>query len=296
MVDKLRVKNIICLCLLFFLLSGVSSPKFAARNTQKPIPPEIKRIDVVKDLIPYLDSESQTTRIFAVRRLGEIGGPEAINLLIKTFEKEPYLKGLGLPPGVHGEVLISLGKINLPASKNKILSILKYYIDRGPNVKGPYHYYDSIYCHILREGMNALSNWKDEESSRVFLEIFLNKSLNVSAREEAYAHYLELKLIKDRKITPKAKCDYLLDILLKSNISTNTWYIPKGQMVGTKPMEAIKNGAIEILLKKTGGPALPYLTAKLQLLPKSDSLHIFTIQQIIDYIHFVEERKLREGF
>lgn len=125
------------------LLSLISTPAYALVNRDYiqwskgkfEIPAEIKKVTNASELQPFLDSNCEFTRMAAVRRLGEIEGPEAIGPLCEVFNKEPSPKGLHSVPLVKLEVIRTLGTIGIEQAKSALLGILKDYWQRGSNIK-----------------------------------------------------------------------------------------------------------------------------------------------------------------
>lgn len=54
------------------------------------IPPEIAKAAIVSEVRVYLENSDEVTRIAAARRLGQLGDPNAVNILALQFAKEPY--------------------------------------------------------------------------------------------------------------------------------------------------------------------------------------------------------------
>jgi len=102
------------------------------------IPDEIKKVTTATELKPFLDSNREFTRMAAVRRLGEIEGSKAIDLLIKRFEQEPIYRDRERFPLVKLEIVRTLGRIGTEQAKSALFSMLRDYWKKvsRPNDKG----------------------------------------------------------------------------------------------------------------------------------------------------------------
>jgi hypothetical protein len=75
------------------------------------MPPEVQQAQSPGDLEESLKSEDVFIRAAAARRLGELGGPQAVTQLLKIFGDEPPLKILEELPIVRMEIVRTLGRI-----------------------------------------------------------------------------------------------------------------------------------------------------------------------------------------
>lgn len=102
------------------------------------IPDEIKKVTNMSELQPFQDSKSEFTRMAAVRRLGEIEGPKAVNELVKRLEREPVYRGIEGFPLVKLEIVRTLGRIDTEQAKSALLDLLRGYWKKipRPNDKG----------------------------------------------------------------------------------------------------------------------------------------------------------------
>ena len=96
------------------------------------IPREIKKVTKVSELQPFLDNKRDFTRMAAVRRLGQIEGPRAIDLLVKRFAREPIYRGIEGFPLVKFEIIRTLGRFGTKKAKFTLLGLLKDYWKRVP--------------------------------------------------------------------------------------------------------------------------------------------------------------------
>ena len=96
------------------------------------IPDEIKKVTKVSELQPFLDNKRDFTRMAAIRRLGQIEGPRAIDLLVKRFAREPIYRGIEGFPLVKFEIIRTLGRFGTKKAKFTLLGLLKDYWKRVP--------------------------------------------------------------------------------------------------------------------------------------------------------------------
>ena len=137
------MKTLINVAVIVCLLSCESVPAQALVNKEYfqwikgefEVPEEIKKKTTVDGLQFFLDSKNEFTRMAAVRRLGEIQGPNSIEPLRAIFAKEPIPKGLHAVPLVKLEIVRRLGTIGTEQAKTALLGILNDYWQRGSNIK-----------------------------------------------------------------------------------------------------------------------------------------------------------------
>lgn len=96
------------------------------------IPEEIKKVTSPSELNPFLESKKEFTRMAAVRRLGEIEGPNAVAALAQRFEQEPERLGTDGLPLVKFEIIRTLGRIGTEQAKSTLLGMLGDYWKRVP--------------------------------------------------------------------------------------------------------------------------------------------------------------------
>lgn len=145
------------------------------------VPTEIKNQTKVDGLKPFLDSKSEFTRMAAVRRLGEIEGPNSIGTLLEVFRTEPAASGMHDIPIVKLEIVRALGRIGTDQTKSVLLAMLKNFWEKGPvlpqenNTKG-YNFNDKRYYYIDRDFstvvpllLETLDRWNGKED--VFKQI-----------------------------------------------------------------------------------------------------------------------------
>ncbi|PIV55380.1 hypothetical protein COS16_07310 [Candidatus Desantisbacteria bacterium CG02_land_8_20_14_3_00_49_13] len=124
-------------CGLHFVDAKVSQEWIQWTRGEFEVPSEIQEAKNVSAVRPFLNSETEFTRMAAVRRLGEVGGEQVITLLEEIFKKEPY-ENLMPPEGipiVKLEIIRTLERIGGDKAKSALLDILKKYWESGPKVK-----------------------------------------------------------------------------------------------------------------------------------------------------------------
>jgi len=75
-------------------------------------PPAVQQAQSIEDLEIWLKNEDTFVRASAVRKLGELGGPEAIPQLLQIFRDEPEVAVLEVLPVVKMEVVKTLGRMH----------------------------------------------------------------------------------------------------------------------------------------------------------------------------------------
>ena len=196
------------------------------------IPAEIKKETTVTGLQPFLDSESEFTRMAAVRRLGEIEGPKAVALLLAVFAKEPAAWGLHDIPHVKFEVIRRLGAIGTEQAKTTLLGILKSYWQKGPNVKNKrLIHLDRDFTTVMPLLLETLDRWSgDEDVFKTIEAIALSEDVKKfytkrnSIGQRAWEVYLNSKIIREGVGEDEESAIYLLEFMekLRSRLSYGT--------------------------------------------------------------------------
>jgi hypothetical protein len=180
------------------------------------IPAEIQQIIDANELQPFLNSRSTLLRISAIRRLGEIEGPNAIGTLLDIFEKEPPIRGIDRVVIVRSEIVRTLGRMDSDTAKTALLDILERFWKAGPQVpeerKG-YWYEDVDFTALVPESLKYLYKWSNDE--KVYETA---KTIALSEDVKKYVHrighaawkvYLKGEMAKKR-ITERESVMYLL--------------------------------------------------------------------------------------
>lgn len=249
----------ILVCLISLGWAYVYGKEISYFREKVKIPPEIAKATTVSEVQVYLESSDEVTRIAAARRMGQLGDPQAVSLLMERFAKEPYQAAMESTPYVKIEIIEALGKIGGEEAKSSLLSIFNTYWKQGPKSKR-YVWQDSDYASVVRATLEALYTWKDErEIFDMFRNIYLEerKIPDPDTRQKAYELYLRTKMAKEGIVTVEPSIKYLFPMLTgRGEGQAEDWVKGKN---GVKTLEALKNGAIVDILKKYGQTILPYL-------------------------------------
>jgi hypothetical protein len=129
----------------------------------------IKNIKNASELKPFLDSEDTLTYSSAIRRLGEIQGPKAINTLKGYLTKGTTSFEVAFKPAKKLEAIRTLGRIGTERAKSILLDNLKLYWEKGPTLwesrNGNKVYYDSDdkdFTYTVPELLKALYKWSSD--------------------------------------------------------------------------------------------------------------------------------------
>jgi len=185
------------------------------------IPREIKKVTKVSELQPFLDNKRGFTRMAAVRRLGEIEGPRAIDLLVKRFAREPIYQGIEGFPLVKFEIIRTLGRIGTEKAKFTLLGLLKDYWKRVPRPnekKGVVPDRDSET--VTPVILETLYKWSGEKDVFEAVEIIaLSEDVKNfymgrnSIGQRAWEVYLKGEMIRQGIVEEKDSAVYLLDFI-----------------------------------------------------------------------------------
>jgi len=128
----------ISICILFFTITPVSAFNMLEQSAWSTgdfdIPQKIKDVNTISELQSFLNSKDDFTRMAAVRRLGEIEGPNSLDTLISIFENEATKFDDRMIPLVRLEVIRAFGRIGTPQAKNALMSILKDIWEQVPDI------------------------------------------------------------------------------------------------------------------------------------------------------------------
>lgn len=213
---------VIMACLLYLTLSPVQarvSEEYIRWSKGEFEPPlEIRDAKNASELQPFLASKREFYRMSAVRRLSELEGSKAINLLLEVFAKEAPTEGLEAAPLVKLEVIRSLGRIGTEQAKSALLNILNNYWQRGPDVKDKRRFYlDRDFTHIMRAVLQTLDRWRHDP---VVFKIVESIALSEDVKEfytppnefgqVSWELYLKCKMIKEGITEEENSAIYLL--------------------------------------------------------------------------------------
>lgn len=214
------------------------------------IPAYIKSISNAQGLTQYLNSKSSIERITACIRLGEIGGDDAIDLLVDAFEKEPHGSAA---EAVKFQALTSIGKIGGARAEALLKQIAR---DYSKNVS------DSTQVFGFEDSLAALSGALEglyfigSSSAEAFIDsIFNNGTYYWFVRYLAYINILRYDLRKGDYATASDTADFLLDILTQAGGKTAMY-----DSSGNFNVNFILSGGSGYLLFEYRATALTYLS------------------------------------
>jgi hypothetical protein len=101
-----------------------------------PIPSEVQQAQGPADLEKSLKSENEFVRAAAVRKLGELGGQQAVTRLLQIFRDESPLKAIEALPIVKMEAVRTLGRIGGKEAGSVMTSLLEDQWGKRPTAGG----------------------------------------------------------------------------------------------------------------------------------------------------------------
>lgn len=278
------MRKIFTTLITFICLISVADFSVAKMGRKEPvaIPPEMYEIGSPFGLENYLDHPDTRIREAVVMRLGQIGGSDAIFVLLKFFENEAETKGvIDVQYGVKEAVVVALRRIGGEEAKEQILKILKDTLRFGPLAEG---YQKKRYTgqakHIIYLSLEAFSDFPDNDVISILEEVVKDQisPRNSFIAQTARKSLIKIDLKKQGIISIEDKANYLTDMLTGRGTGPGTFIRD-----GTNPRkteEALKNGAIQDILIDFRTQALPYLEKSLASIPKN-SPRAEAIKQII---------------
>lgn len=226
---RILTKPIVVLCISSLLSSQaharVSKEYIQWLRGEYEIPAEIQKVTSVSELRPFLDEASEFTRMAAARRLGEIEGPNSVDLLTEVYEAQPPTRGLGAVPLVKLEVIRTFGRIRTGRAKSSLLGMLKHLWKKGPVLaerrkEKRYFYRDRDFARVMPLLLETLYEWSgDKEVLEVARAIALSEDVrNVyrgpeSIGQRAWEICLKGEMINKGVVEEEDSAKYLLDFV-----------------------------------------------------------------------------------
>ena len=265
--------KIFIIILAFLSLHLVDNLAMADGRQMEPIviPSEMKKITSPYELEVYLGNLKRI-QFAAVKRLGQIGGPDAIWGLMKFYEDEPIQKGsivCGRPFSVKEAVIDALGPIGSKEAKEQIIKILRDTLRFGKiswDIPGDERYAGQSFS-IIYNSIKALGDFPDDDVIEILEEIAIDQEppnhylLAVTARESLLK--MELKKQGFREDQLEDKVNYLVNKL--SGKSFRDSFVSPGVLT----IEAITDRAISQIITSYGFDVLPYVEEILKDIPEN---------------------------
>lgn len=183
------------------------------------MPSEIKDINNISELQPFLNNKDEFIRMAAVRRLGEVENDKTINLLQEIFAKEPNTGGLDDFPLVKLEVIRTLRRIDGENAKSTLLNLLENFWTRGPNVEDKkYFYYDRDFEPVVSLTLEELCIWSNDDSvyqtaQNIAFSEDVNKLYSHRIGKNAWILYLKGDMPRKGIKSDRESAKYLLDLI-----------------------------------------------------------------------------------
>jgi len=241
----------------------------------------IRSLNKAQELKEYMEDPDRSIRRAAILRLGEIGGKEAVGLLCNAFQKEVRVSGLDVPAGIKGEILDALARTKEKDAKSYLIQTVKSYLQEGPLIKGDYsHLYDPQYYAIIQRGIAALRSFPEPESIGLIESIATNSSLFYTLRETAWESLFLIKMEKEGFQSVSDRVYFLLSKIEPEGIFIENWWEKPGQ----KTVPALKESAVENLLKSIGWDAVDIILTNAESMPTKDDPKLIASLRVISFI------------
>jgi len=244
------MKKTLISCMIVCLLS-LTTTHLYARFTKEyllwtkgefEIPDEIKKTTSASELQLFLNNKDEFTRMAAIRRLSEIEGPKAIELLVERFENEITPLGMYDVPLVKLEVVRTLGSIGTEQAKSALLRILKGYWERGPKIQDKRRFqWDRDFSPVVPLLLETLYKWSGDKDVFEIAKIIAlsedvkkyygrkDRTTGYSIGQRAWEVYLKGEMISKGIVEERDSAVYLLDYeedIIKKGINS----VPLGPM------------------------------------------------------------------
>jgi hypothetical protein len=188
------------------------------------IPDGTKIIKKREELKPLLDSTDTLTYSAAIRRLGEIEGPKAINTLKGYLSKETTPFDVASISVKKLEAIRTLGRIGTEQAKTILLDQLKLYWEKGPiqseisNIHISYAPDNKDFTYTVSELLKAIYKWSSDDKVYEYakkvaestdVNNFYSTSDGISQR--AWAISLKGEMLRKGIVKEKDSAMYLMD-------------------------------------------------------------------------------------
>jgi hypothetical protein len=291
-----RISTMLLTVVCFILAANLSMAKLDLRRKEPiNIPPEMEAIKSPFELEAYLNHPKSRVREAAVMRLGQIGGSDAITVLLKFFENEPETTGvIDVPYGVKEAVVMALRQIGGKEAKEQIMNILSDTLEFGPTIE---YYQEKTYTgqasHVIYLSLEALSDFPDDNVIRMLDEIAKDQSppRDWFIAQTARKNLIKITLKRQGITKVEDKVNYLTKMLTGGGKGSGA-FVGEG-LKKIKTEEFVKNGAIEDVLMDLGSEALPYLKKSLSRIPENTDRGK-AVKDVIEQIERISKYKSGE--
>ena len=287
-----RWKRYIVLCMSFLTIAFMAGYSFSGEKTPEAKETEtavildaIKSTDKAAELKTQLEHPDKVVRSAAVSRLGEIGGPEAVDLLNKAFRKAPRVRGTHAGTGMKREAINALVRIGGEEARKALHAIIREQLEEGPLVKTDYsHIYDPQYYAVTRDAIRSLASFPDEETITLLKSISGNTSLFYSLREQAAISLLAIEMEAKGLKDAGEKTKFLLVQIDPEGVFIEDWW----EKPGTKTPAAIRDSAIEQLVEEIGWDSVDALISHLEKNTSGSRARCTAAARMLSSILFLE--------
>jgi hypothetical protein len=169
---------------------------------------KVVNIDAIKS---YIYNRNFENRRIGCIRLGQIKGDEALDLLIRAFDKEPYRPGMEVEVGIRRYTLLAIGQIGSPRAEKTLRDIL---LDYSGDFIAPQLWNRGDTIDIERGAFDALVNL-DPPWLPAFMDSLFNRpDRNRSIRQAAYGYIIQKQIDKKFK-SDDEKINYVINELVQ---------------------------------------------------------------------------------
>ncbi|GEM_PF-5686105 len=223
---------------------------------------QLETAETSADLIPFLGATGAATRIAAVRRAKEIGGPDAISLLTSAVLRDELPAGPD-PDVFRAEAIKAIGEIGGDDALEALLEIHDVYAQRSSSA--PADGWRSLgHTSVLLATVQELGRWRTaEEVAKLLADITSDETgrrYTSVVRELACTALLNNEMDAAGVASVEARADYLMDHLTGRGEGSADDWIPGRS--GVKTQAATRNSAIVDMLVDYGTPVLPLVEAR----------------------------------
>jgi hypothetical protein len=217
------------------------------------IPDSVMALNSASDLKSFISSKNPLDRIVACKRLGQIKGETAYNLLVEAFNNEPGDPSIEAPRGVKYYAPLNIARTGVPQAEDFLKELSARLAGQIEAI--PRGFVSTDIISALDGSFNGLLELGTDSSIDFLQGVFNNKGYYWLIRRLAYINILKYELKRNEYATASDTTDYLLDIITKAG-GEEAMYDTTGNI----DPNFILHSSSKFLLYKYSNTILPYLS------------------------------------
>jgi hypothetical protein len=229
------------------------------------IPDSVKALDSPLDLKNFINSENPKDRIVACKRLGQIKGKSAYNLLVEAFNNEAGDPSIEAPRGVKYYAPLNIARTGVPQAEDFLKELSTKLAGQIEAI--PQGFVSTDIISALEGSFNGLLELGTGSSIDFLHEVFNNERYYWLIRQIAHMNISRYELKRSDYATASDTTDFLLDIFMKAG-GEEAMYDSTGNI----DVNFILRSSSKFLLYDYSNTILPYLSNYILQLKSDDPM------------------------